>query len=154
MNLVKLFLLKKTDNGIIQFIRYTFVGGVAFLVDFGTLSALTLFPFFCFHYILSSALSFILGLLLNYSLSIRWVFNKRTFENWKFEFTVFSSIGLIGLAFNSLFIWFFTDTFFLVVVKIENMQIRILSAKIISTVFVYIWNFFARKMILFTQKEN
>ncbi|MDP3066192.1 MAG: GtrA family protein, partial [Methanobacteriaceae archaeon] len=68
-----------TDNTSIQLFRYVFVGGVAFLVDFGSLYLLT--EFFGIYYLTSAAIAFLLGLITNYILSISWVFNKRTLNN-------------------------------------------------------------------------
>ena len=54
-------LFHKTDSLIIQFFRYGFAGGVAFLVDFSLLYILT--DFFHIYYLISAALSFIPGVL-------------------------------------------------------------------------------------------
>lgn len=127
----------KTDSLSIQFFRYSFVGGIAFIVDFGSLFALT--EFASLHYLLSAAIAFLLGLTINYTLSILWVFSKRRFPNRSFEFGIFALIGIVGLGFNELFIWFFT----------EFVHLHYLLSKIVSTVFVYLWNFFARRYTLF-----
>jgi putative flippase GtrA len=129
----------KTDNTFLQLIRYTFVGGFAFLIDFGTLFMLT--EYLDFHYLLSAGIAFTLGLVTNYLISIRWVFATRNFSNKKLEFIMFMVIGLVGLGLNELFIWIFTDLF----------AIYYLLSKILTTMLVYLWNFFARKMILFSK---
>jgi putative flippase GtrA len=129
----------KTDNTFLQLIRHTFVGGFAFLIDFGTLFMLT--EYLDFHYLLSAGIAFTLGLVTNYLISIRWVFATRNFSNKKLEFIMFMVIGLVGLGLNELFIWIFTDLF----------AIYYLLSKILTTMLVYLWNFFARKMILFSK---
>lgn len=134
--LSKLF-ISKTDKLLVQMLRYTFVGGIAFVVDFGSLFVFT--EFLKIHYLISAAIAFLLGLLTNYALSVIWVFNKRRLGSKYFEFGIFALIGIIGLGFNELFIWFFT----------EHIHFYYLFSKIISTAFVYLWNFFARKFILF-----
>ncbi len=135
--MIEKLLKSQTDNTLIQLFRYTFVGGVAFIVDFSLLFIFT--DFFGIYYLISAALAFLLGLTTNYILSIVWVFNKRTLKNRWLEFGIFSSIGIIGLGFNEFIIWFFT----------EYVYFHYLQSKIVSTVFVYLWNFFARKFILF-----
>lgn len=127
----------KTDNTLFQLIRYTFVGGLAFLVDFGTLYALT--EFFNLHYLLSAGIAFVLGLTINYLISIRWVFASRSVKDKKLEFALFALIGFVGLGLNELFIWIFTDL----------CAVYYLLSKILTTIMVYLWNFFARKLILF-----
>jgi len=128
---------EKTDNTFFQLVRYTFVGGIAFLIDFGTLYILTEFAHL--HYLLSAGIAFILGLLTNYFLSIRWVFATRNIRDKKLEFFIFAFIGLIGLGLNELFLWIFTDL----------SGLHYLFSKILTAILVYLWNFFVRKLILF-----
>ena len=137
----KLF-FEKTDNVLIQLFRYTFVGGTAFLVDFGLLFFLK--EVCGLHYLLSATLSFIAGLIVNYLISIFWVFTSKGNYNRKKEFLYFALIGLIGLGCNDLFMWLFTD----------KLAIFYLVSKIISTFLVYLWNFFARKYLLFNPQKN
>lgn len=131
-------LFKKTDSTLIQLFRYTFVGGIAFAIDFGSLYVLT--EFFDIYYLVSAAIAFLLGLTTNYSLSVLWVFDKRSVKSRWVEYGIFGFIGLIGLGLNELFIWFFT----------EEVHLHYLLSKIISTFVVYFWNFFARKLTLFS----
>jgi putative flippase GtrA len=130
----------KTNSTLLQLFRYTFVGGFAFLIDFGTLIILTE----CFHinYLVSAAIGFTFGLVVNYLLSIRWVFNRRAYDNRILEFLLFGLIGIIGLGLNELFIWILTDL----------LVIYYVLSKIITTIIVYLWNFFARKVFLFNEK--
>jgi putative flippase GtrA len=131
-----------TNNIVLQLIRYGFVGSFAFLVDFGTLAFLT--EFFHIHYLVSAGIAFILGLIINYYLSVKWVFNSRAMENRWLEFLLFSLIGLVGLGLNELFLWLLTDIMF----------IYYLLSKIITTFIVLFWNFFARKVVLFNKQKS
>lgn len=135
--LINHLIINKTDNVIVQFFRYTFVGGIAFLIDFTALYFFT--DIFRIHYLISAAMSFLLGVATNYSLSIFWVFPQRKFQKKTVEFGIFAFIGIIGLCFNEIIIWIFT----------EYMYFHYLVSKIFSTGFVLIWNFTARKFILF-----
>jgi len=132
----------KTDSTLFQLLRYTFVGGLAFLCDFGTLFFLT--EFFHIHYLVSAGIGFLVGLITNYYLSVKWIFNDRVFDNRLLEFLLFSLIGIIGLGLNEFFIWMFTYLF----------AIYYLISKIITTLIVYLWNFFARKFILFNKPNS
>lgn len=126
-----------TDKTSIQFLRYIFVGGAAFIVDFGSLYLLT--DLFGVYYLISAAIAFVLGLIANYLLSISWVFNKRTLDSRGMEFSVFALIGIVGLVLNEVFIWFFT----------AEVGLYYLISKIISAIIILFWNFFARKYVLF-----
>lgn len=127
----------KASGLALQLFRYSFVGGVAFIVDYGSLWLLT--DVFGLHYLLSAAIAFILGLICNYVLSTAWVFNNSKLQNRWAEFAVFALIGVIGLGINELIMYIGTDM----------LHMHYLLSKLVSTVLVFFWNFFARKLILF-----
>ena len=135
-----LLFLKETDNWFIQLFRYCFVGGLAFIVDYGLLVLLT--EVCGLHYLISATISFIAGLIVNYLLSTSWIFRKSKLENKWAEFIVFAIIGVIGLGLNNLLLYLFTDI----------IHIHYMISKLITTGIVMIWNFGARKIILFTNK--
>lgn len=126
-----------TDKLLVQFVRYFFVGGFAFIVDFGLLYILT--EYAGLHYLLSATLSFIAGLLVNYIISCLWVFNGSKFKNRLVEFLFFAAIGVVGLALNDALIWLFTDC----------IGTHYMFSKIVAAAMVYLWNFFARKYLVF-----
>ncbi len=128
-----------TNNGLLQLFRYGFVGGMAFIVDYGTLFCLTQYA--GVPYLWSAAIAFILGLIVNYLISIRWVFqHSEKMQIWQ-EFLLFAFIGVVGLGLNELIMYAGTD-----LVKLHYM-----ISKLISTAIVFFWNFFARKFILFNK---
>ncbi len=152
MMLKKLF-VEKTDNTLVQFFRYVFVGGVAFLVDYGILMLLV--ELFGFYEIAANVISFIAGLAVNYALSTLWVFDESKVKNRMAEFIVFAVIGVIGMLINTGVLWLFTDIFTDI-----NLFGHILPAdkyyligKIAATGVSFIWNFVARKVILFSKKK-
>jgi len=132
----------RTNNTLLQLLRYTFVGGFAFLIDFGTLLILT--EYLHIYYLVSAGIAFIIGLILNYVMSVNWVFNSRAIENPIAEFLLFTIIGVIGLGFNEVFLWILTEVF----------AIYYLVSKIITSILIYFWNFFARKTLLFNKQKS
>ena len=92
-----------------------------------------------FHYLTSAAIAFVAGLVVNYVLSKLWVFNKSSYKNKVAEFLMFALIGVIGLGFTELLMWLFTDIF----------GAYYIISKILTTMLVYFWNFFARKFMIF-----
>jgi len=126
---------------VVQFLRYLVVGGVAFAADFGTLTLLH--GVFHIHYLVANAGGFIAGLLVNYFLSIRWVFDQRRLRNPWMEFLAFAGIGLLGLLINE-------ASMYLLVDKVE-LQYQI--AKVGATGISLVWNFGARKVMLFQRSE-
>ena len=130
----KLF-VDETENSLIQFIRYVFVGGIAAVVNIGTLYLLT--DLLSLYYILSNVIAFTLGLIVNYVLSKKVVFTKEVGISKYKEFIIYTIIGVLGLLFDTLFLWIFTD----------KMSIFYMLSKILSTILVFIWNFGARKVL-------
>lgn len=130
-------LVGASDSTFVQFARYTVVGSIALAVDFGALYALTRFA--GIFYLTSAAISFLLGLAVNYILSRTWVFSHRTMSNATLEFTIFAAIGVAGLGLNELGMWLLAS----------KAGIHYLLAKVITACFVYVWNFGARKYSLF-----
>lgn len=138
----KLF-LEKTDDGKIQFLRYVFVGGVAAVVNIGSLFVLK--EFLHMHYLLANIVGFVLGLITNYLLSKWLVFAKENSMNKVVEFITYAVIGVIGLGLDTLFMWVFTD----------KIHLYFMISKIIATGLVFIWNFAARKILYkVTNKSN
>lgn len=62
-----------TDNTFIQFFRYVFVGGFAFVVDYGIMTALV--ELCRFDPVIAATISFVAGLLVNYS-RVRFGYSK------------------------------------------------------------------------------
>lgn len=129
-------LFSPTDNALVQLLRYAIVGGTAFVADFGSLYLLT--EHAGLHYQLSAAVAFVIGLTVNYLMSIRWVFNTQAKGHEALmEFLGFAIIGLIGLALNA----------FIMFICADVMEIHYLAGKLISTVMVFFWNFIGRKLL-------
>lgn len=121
----------------IQLMRYAVVGGVAFMVDYGSLWLLT--EFVGLHHLVSAAIAFVLGLTCNYLISTAWVFGESKLASRWVEFTAFAFIGIVGLGLNELIIYLCTDI----------CGLHYMLSKIISTALVFFWNFFARRFLLF-----
>lgn len=137
MHLISKLFRDPTDNIIIQFFRYVFVGGTAFVVDF---FFLYFFSDICgIYYLISAVFSFIISVLVNYVMSTRWVFNQDNIENKVVEFNLFMLISTIGLVFTEILLYFFTDI----------CGIHYLISKIISAVIVLFWNFLARRVMFY-----
>ena len=141
-HLINKYLVEQNDNQFfVQFVRYFFTGGLAFLVDFGMLAFLT--EICGIHYIISNTISFTLGLSISYIITIFWIFTKSKFDNRKLEFTFFAIIGIVGLVLTNLLLWCFTHVF----------GVYYLLSKIIAAAFVFIWNFLVKKYWLFKKVQ-
>lgn len=139
--LVNRLFVTPTSNWMVQLFRYLFVGGLAFVVDYGLLFVLT--EYAGLHYLASATIAFIAGLTVNYFLSTSWIFRSgNVIKNKVGEFVVFALIGVVGLILTNVLLFLFTDV----------CGIHYMVSKLITTALVMLWNFFGRKLILFNEK--
>ena len=135
-------IIKKTNNGFIQFVRYGLVSVIALAVDFGGMVLLV--ELFSIHYLVAATVSFISGLVVNYLLSRAWVFTERKYESRVKEFIIFTGIGIVGLLLNNSIMW----------LAVEKIGIYYIFSKIIATILVFFWNFGLRKMLVFKEVKT
>jgi putative flippase GtrA len=124
-------------EGVHEFIRYAVASGVALVADVCSLYVLT--SLFSVSYLISGAISFGIGLIIVYVLSTVWVFDHHVLRDARIEFVLFALIGVIGLGLNELVLWVLTGFF----------GTYYLVSKGASVVLVFLWNFGARKRLLF-----
>jgi len=88
------------------------------------------------YYLLATMCGFVLGLIVTYILSNKLVFGKPKDNKVKL-FIMFALIGLIGLGILSLIVWILTG----------KLGLNYILSKTIATFIVFLWNFFARKLL-------
>ena len=123
-----------------QFLRYFVTGGLAFIVDFGAF-ALALY-YFDIHYLVANLIGLMAGNVVNYLLTVGWVFSteKRKMEKHVvLEVVVFVTISLVGMGLNE----------FLMYVFVGLLSIQEMVSKVGAAIIVLVYNFLARKFILF-----
>lgn len=123
-------------NLIKQIMRFGVVGVISFLVDYGILYVLT--EKANIYYLLSAGISFTVSVVINYLLSMSWVFKSNNKRGKKEEFIIFIVLSLGGLLLNQVMMYVFVD----------YMNVYYLLAKIVATAIVMIYNFVSRKLIL------
>ncbi|NTV90542.1 MAG: GtrA family protein [Clostridiales bacterium] len=129
--------IEPTKNPILQFFRYAFVGAIASLVDWGVLYAVTESGVV---YLLAAVFGFIFGLITNFSLSKFLVFRSSTPRvGLGGEFVGYALIGLVGLVLTLILMYFMTDI----------LGIYYMISKIVSTLLILVWNFAARRYLLY-----
>ena len=136
-------MVSNKQNIVGQFLRYFVTGGLAFIVDFGVFSL----ALYCFdiHYLIANLIGLMAGNVVNYLLSLGWVFSaeKRKMEKHRLlEITVFVIISLVGMGLNELLMYLFVDKLF----------IQEMLSKIAAAIIVLVYNFLARKYIMFYKK--
>ena len=131
-----------SSSSLVQFIRYVFVGGAAFAVDY--LALYLLAHFAGLHYLLAASLSYLLGMVVNYMISVRWVFDFRRIRQWEREFAIFFMIGIAGLILNGLAI----------TLLVEAAGAPYMAAKLAAAAAILFFNFGARKVLLFSAARS
>ncbi len=117
-----------------EIIRFLFVGGGCFLLDYGLLYYLT--ESVGIPYLFSSAISFTVSLVVNYLLCVTVVFHAKNQSREKTFW--FIATSLAGLGVNQICMWFFT----------EICGLWYMIAKIGAAAVVTIWNYVTKRMIL------
>ena len=117
--------------------RYFVVGGVAACVDIG------LFLLFAQHYGLPylrvAAATFVLATLVNYFLSVRFVFVSGVRFRRRWEIALVFGVSAVGLALNQA----------ILALAVEVARMGLLPAKVLATGAVFFWNYFARRRYVF-----
>ncbi len=148
-----------------EIFRFLLVGGAATLVDY--------FVFWIFDgvllplisaakwwetcsLILATAFGFCAGLIVNWILSVKFVFRQSKEEvglKDKKPFAVFAIIGLIGLALTEvgvlLLVWILPEFSLFGVTEVLGTTWAKWLAKVIMTCIVLVWNYVARKLTVF-----
>lgn len=136
-----------TDNGLIKFFRYCFVGGVAFVVDYAVFAVVCiLLGKGNIITVIATTAGFIVGLIVNFLLTKKFVFTENAnCKTRNIEFIWYTVIGLVGWGLNVLLMLVCTDWV---------LDINRYAAKFIVAAVILIYNYTARKIILYSNKNK
>ena len=118
-----------------QLIRFGIVGVIATAIDVGVLALLKEAAHM--EVLVASALSFTVAVVVNYILSMLWVFKSKGESKAK-EFVIFVLLSVGGLLITQLVMWLGT----------EFAEIYYLAVKIFAIIFESTYNFITRKIFL------
>lgn len=121
----------------LKIVRYFFVGGIAAVVD------IALFAIFAkylgYNYIAVACVSFFAATLVNYLISIKFVFESGARHGKKKEVSLVYLVSGVGLGLNLLILY----------ISISILGIEKITSKVIATGLVFFWNYYARKHFIF-----
>ena len=123
-----------------QIIKFGFVGFLCFFIDYGIMVFLT--EALKINYLISSGCSFSVSVIVNYILSIKFVFDADRDANKVKQFLVFLIFSIGGLIINQIVMW----------VAVDLLGIFYMISKIGATAIVMVYNFNTRK--LFIEKKS
>ena len=120
-----------------RIVRYLFVGGAAALVDIG------LFAVFArllgYNYLIVAACTFVVATGVNYSLSVRHVFESRVRFSRRYEVALVFAVSAVGLGINQLVLF----------VAVNELGNELVISKVLATGMVFFWNYLARANFVF-----
>lgn len=120
-----------------QLIRSLIVSVVALFFDFGLLIVFK--QVFGINYLVAATMSFLVGVVVNYALSVLWVFANHKLSSRHAEMFLFLLINIIGLGLNLA----------IIAILVERFSVDYRIGKVVSTVVVFFWNFIIRKKLLY-----
>lgn len=147
-----------------EFFKFCVAGCTGFLIDFGLLHLLC--NIWGMQPLAANAISFTISVVVNYLMCAFWVF-RGSQKRSTLTAAAFILTSLIGLGFNELLMFLFlnvlgsvaairdmvTRAITLVAAPDGVEEIRVLAAKAITTILVFIWNYFSKRKVL-TYKKN
>ena len=119
-----------------QILKFGVVGFLCFFIDYGIMVALT--ELCGISSVISSGISFSVSVIVNYILSMRFVFIGKEDMTKAQEMVIFVALSMIGLVMNQMIMWF----------AVEHLGMFYAVAKIFSTMLVTTYNFISRKRFL------
>ncbi len=129
-------MINKFKNLFIQMVKFGGVGVLCFIIDFVTLHLLT--DYVHLHYLWSAAIAFFVSVVVNYILSVRFVFDVNPENDKKRVFIVFVLSSIVGLGLTELLMW----------IGVDVLLLNYLLVKIGATAIVMVYNFITRKLFL------
>lgn len=126
---------------ILQMVKFGAVGFLCFFIDYGIMLLLT--ELAGVNYLISCCISFSVSVIVNYLLSMHFVFAAKANMKKRTQFVIFVILSVIGLGLNQLFMWLFVDL----------VHIPYQIAKLAVTAIVMLFNFVTRKVFL-EEKEQ
>lgn len=128
--------MEKIKKLVLQLIKFGGVGVVCFLIDYGILFLLT--DIVKLGVLYSAAISFSVSVVVNYILSVKFVFDTNPKHDKKRNFILFVVFSVIGLGLTEL----------IMKIGVDYMLINYLIVKIAATAIVMVFNFITRKLFL------
>lgn len=142
-----------------QIIKFGLVGGLCFVIDFAITLVVSI-PLRAIGMATDSAavvaafFGFLVSVIVNYLLSMKYVFERKDDMNRKQEFIIFVILSVIGLLINELIIKGSMVAARAWVQSLYELQPTLITAgaKVVATAVVMVYNFISRKMFL--EKKN
>jgi len=125
-----------------KMIKYFMVGSIAAITD------ISLFYLFAkvlgYNYLIVAFFSFIIATLVNYILSIKYVFQSRIKFSKKQEISLIYLVSGMAIIINQISLF----------ILIDLLSIEMISSKVMATVLTFFWNYYTRTNFIFKEEEK
>ena len=131
-----------------QFLKFGVVGVICFFIDTGLY---TICNFIGIPYLISGVIGFSVSVVVNYLLSMKYVFVRRDDLSRKKEFTIYLILSIIGLILNELILFVCVDVIYgnwSWLRSFMHPRAAEILAKIGATGIVMVYNFVTRKIFM------
>ena len=132
-----------------QIIKFGVVGFFCFFIDFGITTGFT--NLLGVHYLISKLLGFVVSAVVNYILSIKFVFTHKKEMDKKKEFSVFIILSAFGLLINEVVMYVCMDGIYVnnePLKELISSELMVSISAIVATGVVMVYNFISRKLFL------
>ena len=135
-------------NRLKEIIKFGFTGGVCFLIEWLALTAMV--EWLALDVNLATPLAFLISVVINYLLCVRWVFDGAKDGDRKAQMG-FIVTSLLGLAINSLVMLVLGLLFdeHAVLLHAFGLTLKVYQVnKVVATLVVMVWNYFTKRWLL------
>lgn len=132
-----------------QILRFGIVGFFCFFIDYGITTGFT--NQLGVHYLISKLLGFVVSAVVNYILSIKFVFTHKKEMGKGKEFGVFLILSVFGLVINEIVMFLCIDGIYkhsAYLQEIISDSLIVSLSTVIATGVVMVYNFISRKLFL------
>lgn len=134
-----------------QIMKFGVVGVLCFAIDFGIYTLLVRLIDWKYDYVIATFWGFTISVIVNYILSMKYVFVRKADMDRRKEFVIFVVLSIIGCIINELLIlacmegiydhWMWLN-------QLISREIAKLGGKVVATGVVMVYNFITRKIFL------
>lgn len=125
-----------------KMIKYFMVGFIAAITD------ISLFYLFTrvsgYNYLIVAFFSFVIATLVNYILSIKYVFQSQIKFSKKQEISLIYLVSGMAIIINQISLFILIDLF----------SMEMISSKVMATVLIFFWNYYLRSNFIFKEEEK
>lgn len=125
-----------------QILRFGIVGVICTVIDFGVMIFLR--EVAGVYYLVASGISFAISVVVNYLLSMKYVFHGKKNSSKTREFILFVVLSAIGLGLNQVIMW----------AAVDGLGISYILSKVGATAIVMVYNFVTKKIFLEEKGES